>query len=189
MGNEKANSYWESLLPPDSDRSHIEEFIRAKYQEKKWVSEDAELINMISERHSNCDKATEGGARIPRRARKYSLEEEILNTNMSQIASTTRLRWASVDMSHMTDKLIIESPPNDNSLEKQPSITSDTATDLFSLLYAPEVLNAPPLFPPSFTTYDEIDISEANTDQHIYDSAVHKIIVHMYISHLLVSED
>nr|GME14024.1 probable ADP-ribosylation factor GTPase-activating protein AGD15 [Ipomoea batatas] len=122
MGNEKANSYWESLLPPDSDRSHIEEFIRAKYQEKKWVSEDAELINMISERHSNCDKATEGGARIPRRARKYSLEEEILNTNMSQIASTTRLRWASVDMSHMTDKLIIESPPNDNSLEKQPSI-------------------------------------------------------------------
>nr|GMD31148.1 probable ADP-ribosylation factor GTPase-activating protein AGD15 [Ipomoea batatas]GMD39350.1 probable ADP-ribosylation factor GTPase-activating protein AGD15 [Ipomoea batatas] len=121
MGNEKANSYWESLLPPDSDRSHIEEFIRA------------------NERHSNCDKATEGGARIPRRARKYSLEEEILNTNMSQIASTTRLRWASVDMSHMTDKLIIESPPNDNSLEKQPSITSDTATDLFSLLYAPEV--------------------------------------------------
>lgn len=72
---------------------HDETYFNARYQEKKWVSEDAELINMISERHSNCDKATEGGARIPRRARKYSLEEEILNTNMSQIASTTRLRW------------------------------------------------------------------------------------------------
>nr|GMD36006.1 probable ADP-ribosylation factor GTPase-activating protein AGD15 [Ipomoea batatas] len=65
MGNEKANSYWEALLPPDSDRSDIEEFIRAK------------------KAFQNCDKATEGGARIPRRARKYSLEEEILNTNMS----------------------------------------------------------------------------------------------------------
>ncbi|KAL1206543.1 ADP-ribosylation factor GTPase-activating protein AGD5 [Cardamine amara subsp. amara] len=38
MGNEKANSYWEAELPPNYDRVGIENFIRAKYEEKRWVS-------------------------------------------------------------------------------------------------------------------------------------------------------
>ncbi|ESQ43037.1 hypothetical protein EUTSA_v10013423mg [Eutrema salsugineum] len=38
MGNEKANSYWEADLPPNYDRVGIENFIRAKYEEKRWVS-------------------------------------------------------------------------------------------------------------------------------------------------------
>ncbi|KAE8677295.1 ADP-ribosylation factor GTPase-activating protein AGD5 isoform 3 [Hibiscus syriacus] len=37
MGNEKANSYWEAELPPNYDRVRIENFIRAKYEEKRWV--------------------------------------------------------------------------------------------------------------------------------------------------------
>ncbi|XP_022717030.1 probable ADP-ribosylation factor GTPase-activating protein AGD5 isoform X2 [Durio zibethinus] len=40
MGNEKANSYWEADLPPNYDRVGIENFIRAKYEEKRWVSRD-----------------------------------------------------------------------------------------------------------------------------------------------------
>ncbi|KAL3733692.1 hypothetical protein ACJRO7_023117 [Eucalyptus globulus] len=40
MGNEKANSYWEAELPPNYDRVGIENFIRAKYEEKRWVSRD-----------------------------------------------------------------------------------------------------------------------------------------------------
>ncbi|XP_027187795.1 ADP-ribosylation factor GTPase-activating protein AGD5 isoform X2 [Cicer arietinum] len=40
MGNEKANSYWEAELPPNYDRVGIEHFIRAKYEDKKWVSRD-----------------------------------------------------------------------------------------------------------------------------------------------------
>ncbi|XP_051134817.1 ADP-ribosylation factor GTPase-activating protein AGD5-like [Andrographis paniculata] len=40
MGNEKANSYWEAELPPNYDRVGIENFIRAKYEEKRWVSKD-----------------------------------------------------------------------------------------------------------------------------------------------------
>ncbi|XP_019426106.1 PREDICTED: probable ADP-ribosylation factor GTPase-activating protein AGD5 isoform X2 [Lupinus angustifolius] len=40
MGNEKANSYWEAELPPRYDRVGIENFIRAKYEEKRWVSRD-----------------------------------------------------------------------------------------------------------------------------------------------------
>ncbi|XP_048130621.1 ADP-ribosylation factor GTPase-activating protein AGD5 isoform X2 [Rhodamnia argentea] len=37
MGNEKANIYWEAELPPNYDRVGIENFIRAKYEEKRWV--------------------------------------------------------------------------------------------------------------------------------------------------------
>ncbi|XP_073143224.1 ADP-ribosylation factor GTPase-activating protein AGD5-like isoform X2 [Henckelia pumila] len=40
MGNEKANSYWEAELPPNYDRVGIENFIRAKYEEKRWVCKD-----------------------------------------------------------------------------------------------------------------------------------------------------
>ncbi|GAB4849564.1 hypothetical protein Ancab_004358 [Ancistrocladus abbreviatus] len=40
MGNAKANSYWEAELPPNYDRVGIEHFIRAKYEEKRWVSKD-----------------------------------------------------------------------------------------------------------------------------------------------------
>ncbi|XP_057539956.1 ADP-ribosylation factor GTPase-activating protein AGD5 isoform X2 [Amaranthus tricolor] len=40
MGNERANSYWEAELPPNYDRVGIENFIRAKYEEKRWISRD-----------------------------------------------------------------------------------------------------------------------------------------------------
>uniref|UniRef100_A0A2P2K3B1 Arf-GAP domain-containing protein n=3 Tax=Rhizophora mucronata TaxID=61149 RepID=A0A2P2K3B1_RHIMU len=40
MGNERANSYWEAELPPNYDRVGIENFIRAKYEEKRWVPKD-----------------------------------------------------------------------------------------------------------------------------------------------------
>ncbi|OIT35273.1 PREDICTED: probable ADP-ribosylation factor GTPase-activating protein AGD5 isoform X2 [Nicotiana attenuata] len=37
MGNEKSNSYWEAKLPPKSNRVGIENFIRSKYVEKRWI--------------------------------------------------------------------------------------------------------------------------------------------------------
>ncbi|KAF8409346.1 hypothetical protein HHK36_005421 [Tetracentron sinense] len=39
-GNEKSNSYWEAELPPNYDRVGIENFIRAKYEEKRWIPKD-----------------------------------------------------------------------------------------------------------------------------------------------------
>ncbi|XP_074578647.1 ADP-ribosylation factor GTPase-activating protein AGD5-like [Curcuma longa] len=44
MGNSKANSYWEAELPPNYDRVGIENFIRAKYEEKRWVPRDTRFI-------------------------------------------------------------------------------------------------------------------------------------------------
>ncbi|MCD7464264.1 ADP-ribosylation factor GTPase-activating protein agd5 [Datura stramonium] len=40
MGNKKANSYWEAELPPNYDRVGIENFIRAKYEDKRWIPKD-----------------------------------------------------------------------------------------------------------------------------------------------------
>ncbi|CAL0333786.1 unnamed protein product [Lupinus luteus] len=40
MGNKKANNYWEAELPPHYDRVGIENFIRAKYEDKRWVARD-----------------------------------------------------------------------------------------------------------------------------------------------------
>lgn len=40
MGNERSNSYWEAELPPNYDRVGIENFIRAKYEEKRWVPKE-----------------------------------------------------------------------------------------------------------------------------------------------------
>ncbi|OAY26105.1 hypothetical protein MANES_16G021800v8 [Manihot esculenta] len=41
MGNEKSNCYWEAELPPNYNRVGIENFIRAKYEEKKWIPRDS----------------------------------------------------------------------------------------------------------------------------------------------------
>ncbi|KAK9072323.1 hypothetical protein SSX86_008756 [Deinandra increscens subsp. villosa] len=40
MGNAKSNSYWEAELPSKYDRVGIENFIRAKYEEKRWAAKD-----------------------------------------------------------------------------------------------------------------------------------------------------
>ncbi|XP_041009432.1 ADP-ribosylation factor GTPase-activating protein AGD5-like [Juglans microcarpa x Juglans regia] len=38
MGNEKKNNYWEAVLPPNYDAVGIENFIRAKDEDKRWIS-------------------------------------------------------------------------------------------------------------------------------------------------------
>lgn len=45
MGNEKSNSHWEAELPPNYDRVAIENFIRTKYQEKRWIRRDAKAVS------------------------------------------------------------------------------------------------------------------------------------------------
>ncbi|KAG8364985.1 hypothetical protein BUALT_Bualt18G0055500 [Buddleja alternifolia] len=45
MGNEKSNSYWEAELPPNYDRVGIENFIRAKYEDKRWTPKDGKPMS------------------------------------------------------------------------------------------------------------------------------------------------
>ncbi|KAL3850775.1 hypothetical protein ACJIZ3_012657 [Penstemon smallii] len=48
MGNEKANNYWEAELPPNYDRVGIENFIRAKYDEKRWIAKDGQTKSPVT---------------------------------------------------------------------------------------------------------------------------------------------
>ncbi|KAF5756525.1 putative Arf GTPase activating protein [Helianthus annuus] len=43
VGNKKSNQYWEALLPLKYDRVGIENFIRAKYVDKRWVSRERKV--------------------------------------------------------------------------------------------------------------------------------------------------
>lgn len=64
MGNERANSYWEAELPPNYDRVGIENFIRAKYEDKRWVPRDGTprpTPKPVEENHGN-SRAGHGSA-------------------------------------------------------------------------------------------------------------------------------
>ncbi|KAK2984018.1 hypothetical protein RJ640_003147 [Escallonia rubra] len=158
MGNERSNRYWEAELPPHFDRSAIEKFIRAKYQEKKWVPKDAtKPVPIVSGKSSSCDKSIGGGAKIgiPKKARKYSLEEEILSKHMSEVSRpVARSRGAGPVLAslapapplvigfpswfetYMTNKVIVSPPPNGLMPAYDTSVTkADGTADLFSLLY------------------------------------------------------
>lgn len=50
IGNEKSNSYWEAELPPKYDRVGIENFIRAKYEDKRWIPRDGKAKPPLSVR-------------------------------------------------------------------------------------------------------------------------------------------
>ncbi|XP_072955347.1 ADP-ribosylation factor GTPase-activating protein AGD5 [Typha angustifolia] len=50
MGNEKANSFWEKELPRSYDRVGIENFIRAKYEEKRWIPRGKTLPSSLKEK-------------------------------------------------------------------------------------------------------------------------------------------
>lgn len=43
MGNDKSNAYWEAELPLHYDKNQIENFIHAKYVEKRWILKDCKV--------------------------------------------------------------------------------------------------------------------------------------------------
>lgn len=65
MGNEKSNSYWEAELPPNYDRVGIENFIRAKYEDKRWIprngtskSSNAREEKILDSQQKHCDRGS-----------------------------------------------------------------------------------------------------------------------------------
>ncbi|XP_077254053.1 ADP-ribosylation factor GTPase-activating protein AGD5-like [Tasmannia lanceolata] len=62
MGNEKSNSYWEAELPPKYDRVGIENFIRAKYEEKRWTPREGttKSASRVSEEKASISKQRTG---------------------------------------------------------------------------------------------------------------------------------
>ncbi|MCD7449800.1 ADP-ribosylation factor GTPase-activating protein [Datura stramonium] len=160
VGNEKSNNYWEAELPASVDRSDIGKFIRTKYQDKKWASRYAPqpaLSNMTGE------TSEVGGKDIPRRARKYSLEEDGFSEQPPPVPITTRSRGVSLDM--MDEMLNL---PPINGLTGAPSVKHKEDTkDLFSLLYASEAKQDRTIVPPSRWATFECDSLAAGTKKQV----------------------
>ncbi|GKV15878.1 hypothetical protein SLEP1_g26618 [Rubroshorea leprosula] len=145
MGNEKANSYWEAELPPNYDRVGIENFIRAKYEEKRWVPKDGipkspprgqdERASVVEQRH--VEKGGHGYANGPENS-----FEERKKVRASRIKESRRVVMsvpgppkgpeektepttvASAEATkHTTDAASVVAPPK-----------VDYATDLFDML-------------------------------------------------------
>lgn len=85
MGNGKSNAYWEAELPPNYNRVGIENFIRAKYVEKKWIPRDEkrrafpkikEVVNLGYE--SRCSRDGIRDAKINK-----NLHQERMSTDSS----------------------------------------------------------------------------------------------------------
>ncbi|XP_058090267.1 ADP-ribosylation factor GTPase-activating protein effector protein 2-like isoform X2 [Magnolia sinica] len=75
MGNVKSNSYWEAELLPNSEIVGTECFIRAKYEEKRWVPKKAaQSPHKLGEEWSSND---ESGSGHSNHSRKSSLEADI----------------------------------------------------------------------------------------------------------------
>ncbi|KAF3601147.1 hypothetical protein F2Q69_00038053 [Brassica cretica] len=101
-GNAKANQYWESELPLHFERSSSDSFIRAKYNEKKWVSPGGIQPSPIASQLScKVSHLVESGYKpaTPKKARTLSLDEDLLLKHVLQVTPPeTRIRAGSVDM-------------------------------------------------------------------------------------------
>lgn len=158
MGNEKSNSYWEAELPPNFDRSGIEKYIRAKYEEKIWVAKNAtQPTPRPGEMSFSLDNFLEGGAETghPKKTRKLSLEEAILTKHLEQDSPpVTRSRGGSLDLKNKTNTSPPKGPPLMTEFDKSTK-TTNGATDLVSLHYVPDAKHDYSVVSPSrWATFD-----------------------------------
>ncbi|KAL3628965.1 putative ADP-ribosylation factor GTPase-activating protein agd15-like [Castilleja foliolosa] len=157
MGNEKSNEYWEAELPPNFDRTPTEKFINAKYVEKRWASRTSKEPAIVANQENSV--LVNSRRDIPKKARKYSLDDESFALEVSShVIPTpiTRNRWGSLDL--MSD--LFSDLPKPVTCESSTSRKSvDTATDLFSLLYVSEAKQDRTVVPPSRWATFESDAS------------------------------
>ncbi|KAL5545348.1 hypothetical protein UlMin_009132, partial [Ulmus minor] len=156
MGNEKANSYWEATMPPNYDRDAMENLIRAKYEEKRWVlNKSTEPTPEPGEVDSN-SKSVRVANEISKKTRRLSLEEEILTKQSERVVArpTAKSRGGSLDINPNITTPPSKSPPERAECCTSPNNTKRT-TDLNSLLYIHDAKNDyPPPNPSCWATFD-----------------------------------
>ncbi|GMI63684.1 NEVERSHED, ARF-GAP domain 5 [Hibiscus trionum] len=150
MGNEKANSYWEAELPPNYDRVGIENFIRAKYEEKRWVPRDGRSKSPpsgLNERPSSRWQRpieTSGHGHISNN--ENSLEERRNKQALGQKETSPATRVSlpvppkgpdQVTPVQKPEPVVVPAEATKSAVETAPIVTApkvDYATDLFNML-------------------------------------------------------
>ncbi|XP_015055170.1 ADP-ribosylation factor GTPase-activating protein AGD5-like [Solanum pennellii] len=143
MGNEKANSYWEAQVPTNYDRVAIENFIRAKYEDKRWIPKETEKsASRIQERRatekqqkhsdrSGFDHASNsGGSSVERVSLQRPSTKQDLPAARFSIPLPPR---GPEQTSQMTQPIAVtESAKQVTEIADPPKV--ETATDLFDML-------------------------------------------------------
>ncbi|KAF6153346.1 hypothetical protein GIB67_003536 [Kingdonia uniflora] len=139
MGNLKSNRYWEAKMPAQYDKSGSESFIRAKYEEKRWVSvmsiqstannEETHVSNSIGLENKGCNGCN--------KSKKFYLPIEIPTKNMSQVAPLTpltRSRPGSLDLKTgvLPSPPPIATPQMAEHKHERPIQTTDVGNCLFN---------------------------------------------------------
>ncbi|KAK4340571.1 hypothetical protein RND71_039072 [Anisodus tanguticus] len=89
MGNQKSNSYWEAELPPKFDRVGIENFIRAKYVEKKWIPRNGNVKSSTGARGERTLASKPGTERDAEFIKRMQLSQERKSSQLPDADRTT----------------------------------------------------------------------------------------------------
>ncbi|KAG8099662.1 hypothetical protein GUJ93_ZPchr0013g35216 [Zizania palustris] len=149
MGNEKSNSYWEAELPPNYDRVGIENFIHAKYEDKRWIPRNGKSRPSSGARD---EKSTESQASASKGGHNQRSSFEQCRTSpaaTSKIAPVTSRMPTQATLQPKAEPSVPKvSPPHPEKSPakvdvappkvEKPSVTPppkvDYATDLFNML-------------------------------------------------------
>ncbi|MCD7473452.1 hypothetical protein HAX54_015322 [Datura stramonium] len=109
MGNQKSNSYWEAELPSRYDRVGIENFIRAKYVEKRWIPRNGSVKSSPSARgeHNSISKpGTDRDAAYIKRIMSLSQERksfQLPDADRTMLASRNKVHNAPSEVPKLAD--------------------------------------------------------------------------------------
>ncbi|XVF04089.1 hypothetical protein REPUB_Repub05bG0051600 [Reevesia pubescens] len=145
MGNEKANSYWEAELPTNYDRVGIENFIRAKYEEKRWVARDGKFKSpprgLDEKAPSGWQRPTEssGHGHVSNSENSFEERRNIQASSRKENLPATRISLPVPPKgpAQKTEPVVAPAESTKPAVESSPTVTPtkfDYATDLFDML-------------------------------------------------------
>ncbi|KAL5198636.1 hypothetical protein ABZP36_002148 [Zizania latifolia] len=149
MGNEKSNSYWEAELPPNYDRVGIENFIRAKYEDKRWIPRNGTSRLSSGARDEKSSEPQVSASRGGHNQRSSFEERRTSTAATSKIALVTARMPAQTSLQPKAEPSVpkVSPPQPEKSPAKvdatppkveKPSVAQppkvDFATDLFNML-------------------------------------------------------
>lgn len=141
MGNENANKYWEAELPPNYDRVGIENFIRAKYEEKRWIPRDGKQKHPQKEakpqeqNSSELKEKQENPSAQRFKSNKESVYEQRKNPPLKKTVRSIPAISNQVASDIKTEPVVkSDSSQIVSENVNGPSMKVDIATDLFNML-------------------------------------------------------
>lgn len=128
MGNEKSNKYWEAELPPRFDRVGIENFIRTKYVDKRWIPKDGRVwpTSIVKEEKNSVNKF----GLATNNTNKYSngIKQSVEVIKISQPPNTIRRTPIAKSSSQNLDSRPQEVPPKAELIIASKKVPENTVT-------------------------------------------------------------